>query len=153
MSGKGLQLRRLSVFLGAFLCGILLVTGKADAKLSRLQVKGTKVVDSKGKAVTLKGVSTHGTAWFPQYVNKKQFVSWKKFGANTIRLALYSDKSAGFSTSLYKKVDEGVKYATQAGMYVIIDWHILSDGNPKENQAQAKKFLPIWLKNMPDIRT
>lgn len=26
-------------------------------------------------------------------------------------------------------------------MYVIIDWHILSDGNPKKNQSKAKAFF------------
>ncbi len=119
----------------------LFMAGNAEAKVSRLSVKGTKVVNSKGKEVQLKGVSTHGIAWFPEYVNKKQFASWKKFGANTIRLALYSDKSAGFSTSLYEKVEEGVKYATELDMYVIIDWHILSDGNPKKNQKKATSFF------------
>lgn len=38
-------------------------------------------------------------------------------------------------------IDNGVKYATNAGMYVIIDWHILSDGNPQQNQKEALKFF------------
>ena len=37
------------------------------AKWGRLQVKGTQIVSDKGKKVQLKGVSTHGIAWFPQY--------------------------------------------------------------------------------------
>ena len=131
-----------SVICAGVLCfSCLFMNSTAEAKLNKLQVKGTKVVDSKGKEVQLKGVSTHGIAWFPEYVNKKQFASWKKFGANTVRLALYSDKDDGFSTSLYKKVEEGVKYATELNMYVIIDWHILRDGNPKTNQKQATAFF------------
>lgn len=32
--------------------------------------KGNKTGNSKGETVILKGVSTHGINWFPQYVNK-----------------------------------------------------------------------------------
>lgn len=107
----------------------------------RLSVKGTHIVNKKGKAVVLKGVSTHGIAWFPQYVNKEQFASWKKFGANTIRLAFYSNKADGYSRSLYSTIDKGIQAATELGMYVIIDWHILQDGNPQTNQKEAAYFF------------
>ena len=81
-------------------------------KWGQLKVSGTNIVNKDGKKVQLKGVSTHGIAWFPQYVNKSCFQSFKKMGVNTIRLALYSDKGAGYSKSLYQKVDEGIRYAT-----------------------------------------
>lgn len=115
-------------------------------KWGRLSVSGTDIVNEKGKKVQLKGVSTHGIAWYPQYVNKSCFKSFRKMGVNTIRLAFYSDPNAGYSESLYQKVDEGVKYATDLGMYVIIDWHILSDGNPKTYQKQALKFFTYFAK-------
>ena len=111
------------------------------AKWGRLQVKGTQIVSDKGKKVQLKGVSTHGIAWFPQYVNKSSFASMKRMGANTIRLAFYSDPAAGYDAGLYKKVEEGIQAATGLGMYVVLDWHILSDGNPKKNQSKAKAFF------------
>lgn len=115
-------------------------------KWGQLKVSGSNIVNSKGKKVQLKGISTHGIAWFPQYVNKSCFRSFRKMGANTIRLALYSDPGAGFSTSLYSKVEEGISYATQLGMYVILDWHILSDGNPKTHQKQALSFFTRFAK-------
>ena len=34
-----------------------------------LQVYGTQLTDSSGNPVQLKGISTHGLAWFPEYVN------------------------------------------------------------------------------------
>ena len=40
-----------------------------------------------------------------------------------------------------KKIDEGVEYATKAGLYVIIDWHILSDGDPKTYEKQSLAFF------------
>lgn len=110
-------------------------------KWGQLKVSGTRIVSESGKTVQLKGVSTHGIAWFSQYVNKSCFQSFKKMGVNTIRLALYSDPGAGYSTSLYSKVEEGVRYATELGMYVILDWHILQDGNPKTHQKQALSFF------------
>lgn len=112
----------------------------------QLKVSGTNIVSEKGKKVQLKGVSTHGIAWFPQYVNKSCFQSFRKMGANTIRLAFYSDPAAGYSTKLYSKVEEGIQYATELGMYVIIDWHILSDGNPQTHQKQALKFFTHFAK-------
>ena len=115
-------------------------------KWGQLKVSGTNIVSESGKKVQLKGVSTHGIAWFPQYVNASCFRSFRKMGVNTIRLALYSDPNAGFSTKLYKNVEDGVKYATELGMYVIIDWHILSDGNPKKHQKQALKFFTHFAK-------
>ena len=82
------------------------------AKWGRLQVKGTtEIASDKGKKVQLKGVSTHGIAWFPQYVNKVSFASMKRMGANTIRLAFYSDPAAGYDAGLYKKVEEGIQAA------------------------------------------
>lgn len=115
-------------------------------KWGRLSVRGTNIVSQNGKKVQLKGVSTHGIAWFPQYINKSCFQSFKKMGANTIRLALYSDPNAGFSEGLYSKVELGVNIATKLGMYVIIDWHILSDGNPKTYQKEALKFFTKFAK-------
>ena len=115
-------------------------------KWGRLKVSGKNIVSENGKKVQIKGASTHGIAWFPQYVNKSCFQSFKKMGVNTIRLALYSDPGAGYSKSLYQKVDEGIRYATELGMYVILDWHILNDGNPKTHQKEALRFFARYAK-------
>ncbi len=119
------------------------------AKLPALKVKGTQLVNTKGKPVQLKGVSTHGLSWFPEYVNQKSFTHIKeKWKANAVRLALYTSEYNGYCTgdaknrkALERRVDEGVRYATKAGLYVIIDWHILSDGNPKTYEKQAVSFF------------
>ena len=119
------------------------------AKLPALKVKGTQLVNAKGKPVQLKGASTHGLSWFPEYVNQKSFSHLKKnWKANAVRLALYTSEYNGYCTgdaanrrALEKRVADGVKYATKAGLYVIIDWHILSDGNPKTYQRQAASFF------------
>lgn len=108
----------------------------------RLHVSGTDLVDAHGAKVQLKGVSTHGIAWFPQYVNKEAFRTLRdRYGINTIRLAMYATKGEGYGPAARKKVYEGVKYASELGMYVIIDFHILADGNPKHYTKKAAKFF------------
>ena len=107
-----------------------------------LHVSGTDLKDSHGAKFRLKGVSTHGIAWFPQYVNKDAFQTLRdNYGINTIRLAMYTNKSEGYGPDAVNKVREGVKYATELGMYVIIDWHILNDGNPNQHKSEAKNFF------------
>ena len=108
----------------------------------RLSVEGTRIVDKNGQNFIIQGVSTHGIAWFPEYVNYEAFRTLRDdFNVNTIRLAMYSDVNAGYKEELHEKVAEGVEYAKKLGMYVIIDWHILNDNNPNQNKEQAKKFF------------
>ena len=45
--------------------------------------------------------------------------------------------SGGDKEQLKQLVKDGVSYATDLGMYVIVDWHILSDGDPNQNKDEA----------------
>ncbi len=125
-------------------------TSKDNIKTGKgLSVKGSKLVDSSGKTVKLRGVSTHGLSWFPQYVNKDAFKFMRdEWNVNTIRLAMYTAEYNGYCTgdennrqALIQLVDSGVSYATELGMYVIIDWHILSDCNPNTYKTQSVDFF------------
>lgn len=127
-------------------------SAKKAVKLARpskngaLRVKGTNLVDKKGRIVQLRGISTHGLAWFPQYVNQKCFKNLKKWGANVVRLAMYTGEYGGYCSggdqkALEKLIKDGVKYAKKADMYVIVDWHILSDGDPNTYKKEAKGFF------------
>ena len=112
----------------------------------QLSVQGTSLVDKAGNPVQLRGVSTHGIAWFGQYVNKDAFAQLKDWGANVVRLAMYTAENGGYCTdgdrdALLQLIDDGVQYALDEDMYVIIDWHILSDGDPTQYQAQAEEFF------------
>ena len=115
----------------------------------QLSVKGTDIVDESGSKYQLKGVSTHGITWFPDYVNKDAFQSIRDdWDANLVRLAMYTDTgdsngycSGGDKDSIRGLVDAGVTAATELGMYVIIDWHILNDNNPNSHIDEAKEFF------------
>ncbi|MFR3470236.1 MAG: glycoside hydrolase family 5 protein [Roseburia faecis] len=120
-----------------------------DASAGRLHVKGTKLVDKKGHEVQLRGVSTHGLSWYPQYVNDKCFTQLHdKWGANVVRLAMYTEEYNGYCSGdaknrsdLKKLIKKGVRLAKKHKMYVIVDWHILSDGNPNSHKKEAKAFF------------
>ncbi len=125
---------------------------KADGKTpveihGALSVKGNQIVDEAGNNFQICGVSTHGLGWFPQYVNQDAVNSLRDdFGANTLRLAMYTAEGAGYCTGgnkedLKKLVTNGVEYATNAGMYAIIDWHILHDLDPNVYKQDAKAFF------------
>ncbi|NDO45554.1 cellulase family glycosylhydrolase [Clostridium sp. MD294] len=125
---------------------------KAETKenastISALSVKGNQLVNEKGEIVQLKGISTHGIAWFPEYINEQCFKELKQqWGINVIRIAMYTAESGGYCTDGNKEylkslVKKGVEYATKYDMYVIIDWHILSDGNPNTYKKEAKEFF------------
>ena len=152
--------KRLSGVICVILCCLLCLTqvnyvSAASTPLQkngRLSVKGTRLVNSSGKTVILKGVSTHGINWFPQYVSKSGFKSLRdNWGVNCIRLAMYTEEyngycSGGNQTELKKLVDKGVRYATELGMYVIIDWHVLNDQTPKKHQKEAISFFKYMAK-------
>ena len=113
----------------------------------KLKVEGVDIVDKNGKKFQLKGVSTHGLAWFPDYVNKDAFKSIRDdWGANLIRLAMYTAENGGYceggnKDKLKELIKNGVDYATELGMYVIIDWHILHDLTPMKYKGEAIAFF------------
>lgn len=112
-----------------------------------LSVKGTQLVAENGEAVQLRGLSTHGIASFPQYVNEELFGEFRReWKANVIRLAMYTAEYGGYCTDGDKEylkdlVRSGVEYATSQDMYVIVDWHILSDNNPNMHKDEAIDFF------------
>lgn len=127
-----------------------------DAKKGALHVEGTKLCDEDGNFVQLRGVSTHGLSWYPQYVNDKCFEELHdKWGANVVRLAMYTEEYNGYCSGssknrkeLKKLVKKGVELAHKHDMYVIVDWHILSDSNPNQHKKAAKSFFKEMSKEL-----
>lgn len=108
-----------------------------------------KLVDHLGEVVALHGFSSHGLSWYPEYINR-DFIEFIKdnWAVDIIRLAMYTDELDGYCVGdeenkkkLLEVIDRGVKAATEVGIYVIIDWHILADSNPLINIEESKKFF------------
>jgi endoglucanase len=112
-----------------------------------LHVENGKLTDADGNIVQLYGMSTHGIAWFPQYINYDSFRTLRDdWNTNCIRLAMYTAEYGGYCAGgdkeqLKQLVRDGVSYATELGMYVIVDWHILSDCDPNQNKDEAIAFF------------
>ncbi len=124
-----------------------------------LHVDGTCLMDEDNQAVRLQGVSTHGLGVFPEYVSEDAFRTLRDdFGVNVIRLALYTQAENGYCDSDDQRrlqqeelIDRGVKACQNLGMYVIIDWHILSDGNPLIHADEAEDFFRRMSKKYADV--
>ena len=112
-----------------------------------LHVENGKLTGADGNTVQLYGMSTHGIAWFPQYINYDSFRTLRDdWNTNCIRLAMYTAEYGGYCADgdkeqLKQLVRDGVSYATELGMYVIVDWHILSDCDPNQNKDEAIAFF------------
>lgn len=112
-----------------------------------LRVDGASLVDQNGDPIQLYGMSTHGIAWFPQFVCYESFQTLRDdWHTNCVRLAMYTAEyngycSGGNQEELKALVKQGVDAATELGMYVIVDWHILSDQDPNEHKDEAIKFF------------
>ena len=112
-----------------------------------LHVDGVNLMDEYGRKMQLYGMSTHGLSWFPQYVSYETFKTLRDdWNTNCIRLAMYTAEYNGYCTGgnreeLKRLIDSGVSYATDLGMYVIIDWHVLNDNNPNVYKSDAIAFF------------
>ena len=123
-------------------------TYKAEAATTsfggQLKVVGSQLCDSNGKPIQLKGMSSHGLQWYGQFVNYDSMKFLRdKWGVNVIRAAMYTNEGGYISnpSSQKEKIKKIVQDAIDLNMYVIIDWHILSDNNPNTYKEQAKSFF------------
>jgi len=109
----------------------------------RLQIQGSKLLDQNGEEIQLKGMSSHGLQWFGNFANYNSMKELRDNWNQTVfRAAMYTAEGGYLSNpSLKNKVHEIVKAAQDLGIYVIIDWHILSDRNPMWNKDAAKAFF------------
>ena len=119
-------------------------------RLSVGHAKGFKqpvILDEHKKYVQLRGVSTHGLQWYPQYVNQKAMRTLRdEWGINTVRLAVYPREGGyleGSQAQMDAKIKTAVKSAGKLGLYVIIDWHVLNY-NPNDDLAQAQRFFKTY---------
>ncbi len=109
----------------------------------KLQVIGNQLCNEKKEAVQLKGISSMHLHLYGRFVNKDT-LKWLRddWGITVFRAAMYTEEGGYIQNkSVKEKVKEAVEASTELGIYVIIDWHILSDGDPNEHIDEAKEFF------------
>lgn len=109
----------------------------------RLHVEGTRLVNERGEPVLLRGMSSHGLHWFPRFTSENSIRNTALAGANLFRVAMYTGEGGYLSQpeTVKKQLLSAVDAAISQDMYVILDWHILSDGNPSAHTAEAAAFF------------
>ena len=115
----------------------------------RLQVIDGKLCSAQGEPVMLRGVSLNNLISSESFLNDQLFRELAEDdGVNLIRLSMYTYGVGivGYCTKGDKErhkqaVDAGVELARKRDLYVIIDWHILSDGDPNTYLDEARAFF------------
>ena len=115
----------------------------------KLQVLNGKLCSEQGDPVILRGVSVNGLITSESFLNEQLFQELSRdMGVDLFRLSMYTYGVGiiGYCTNgdkqRHKKdISDGVELARQEDMYVLIDWHILSDGDPNTYVDEAKLFF------------
>lgn len=110
-----------------------------------LKVVGNQLCNEVGHPIQLRGMSTYGLQWEngSKFVNEECIKYLRDhWRINVFRLAMYT-KEGGYidNPSVADTVKRGVEIGIKLGIYVIIDWHILSDNDPNLHQTEAVKFF------------
>ncbi|MFW6211020.1 MAG: glycoside hydrolase family 5 protein, partial [bacterium] len=141
----------LRFFISIFMAGVIfqaLYAGPVSEN-GKLSVNGLQLVNDCGNAVQLKGISSHGLQWFGMNGSDSSCLNSSAIsymadtmGADLFRAAVYVESNGYLSDPqrFRDEVDQLVDICEGLGIYIIIDWHILSDGNPLTNLSAAQGF-------------
>ena len=115
--------------------------GQNGQPLSRISVKGNKFVDETGETLVFRGFNTSDPDkleknghWDRQYLEEI-----KNWGANIVRFPVHPRAWRERGQENYiTLLDKGVGWATELGLYVIIDWHVI--GNLRTEMYQNPMY-------------
>ncbi len=118
--------------------------GNGVKAYGQLAVKNGKLVSEQGVVVSLRGLSSHGLNWYPEYTNASAMATLKKYGANVFRIAMYTDQSGGYAyepEQNKKHMYMAIENVLSQDLYAIVDWHVMRDENPLVHIELAKQFF------------
>ncbi|MFD7068979.1 glycoside hydrolase family 5 protein [Streptomyces sp. NPDC059913] len=110
----------------------------------RLHVCGVHLCNQYDRPVQLRGMSTHGIQWFGKCYNAASLDALaEEWNADLLRVAMYVQEG-GYETDpagFTGRVNGLVDMAEARGMYAMVDFHILTPGDPNNNLDRAKTFF------------
>lgn len=131
--------RMLMMILSLFLS--INALAQTGTSLSQVSVKGNKFVTADGKPIVFRGLDASDPDKLSKagHWNKEYFDAAKSWGANIIRFPVHPNawRSRG-KEDYIKLLDQGVQWANENGLYVIIDWH--SIGNLRSAMYQNPMY-------------
>ncbi len=112
-------------------------------RFGQLQVIGANLCTEAGKPVQIRGMSSHGLQWAGKYANE-DVIQWLRddWNIQVWRAAMYLTQGGYIENPVIKeKVISSIEAALKLGIYVIVDWHVLSDKNPLMYKDRAIEFF------------
>ncbi len=108
--------------------------------LSKITVQGNKFM-ADGKPIVFRGLNASDPDKLAKegHWDKSYLQEMKNWGANLVRFPVHPAAWRSRGKEAYLKLlDEGVQWATELGLYVVIDWH--SIGNLKNEMYQNPMY-------------
>ena len=106
-----------------------------------VSVKGNKFIDPEGNELVFRGLCLADPVKLVRegQWNERLFAEAADWGANVVRFAVHpmNLNSMGWEET-FQAMDQGIEWAKQHGMYVIMDWH--SIGNLKEERFTSPMY-------------
>lgn len=140
------------ILLGLMFLPVRASFAQLTTTLPQISVQGNKFVTANGKTIVFRGLDTSDPDKLERdnHWNKEYFQAMKNWGANIVRFPVHPAAWRRQGQENYLKLlDQGVQWATELGMYVIIDWH--SIGNLRSELYQnasyettKKETLEFW---------
>ncbi|HNR07273.1 MAG TPA: glycoside hydrolase family 5 protein [Saprospiraceae bacterium] len=127
-------------------CATLLLMGlsfemAAQASLSRIRVESNRFVNEQNETLVFRGYNTSDPdkLVYDGQWNKSYFEEIRAWGGNIVRFPVHPAAWRRQGKNNYLRLlDQGIRWAGEAGLYVIIDWH--SIGNLKSGLFQNDSY-------------
>jgi len=110
-------------------------------QLPKIHVKGNAFLKEDGTKIVFRGVNASDPAKLVRngHWNKAYFDEAEKWGANIIRFPIHPEQWRMHGETEYLQfLDQGVAWATEHNLYVIMDWH--SIGNLRSSLYQNSSY-------------
>ena len=122
------------------------VTDKIVEIHGQLSVNGTGIVDEHGNPVQLTGMSSYGLNACAGFFNPNTVKTLAEdWGCDVLRFAMTtrgnSDDYTRDPDKYFTEMCNCINLCIDQGIYVIVDWHILYDGDPNEFKAESIDFF------------
>jgi endoglucanase len=123
-----------------------------ESKVSLLKVNGKYIENDKGQGLIFRGfnISDPDKLKKSGHWTKSHFEMAKSWGANAIRIPVHPSAWRERGEEKYLLLlDEAVKWASELGLYVIIDWHSIGNLRTEHFQSEMynttqKETLEFW---------
>lgn len=123
----------------------------------KLNIVNTNIINEHGEIFNLKGFSSSGIQWTYEMLTYENLKTLKEnFDINSFRIAMYTDENGYIANPnfIYNKVCDITDILIELDLYIILDWHILNDGDPNIYIEESKEFFNNYskkYKNYPNI--